>query len=41
MGEVVEDVAPLPDPTSFFNSDVKVYTTHVTIDKRLPGLRQA
>ena len=25
----VEDVAPLPDPTSFFSSDIKVYTTHV------------
>ncbi len=36
---VVEDVAPLPDPTSFFSSDVKLYTTHVTIEKGLPGLR--
>jgi RND family efflux transporter MFP subunit len=36
---VVEDVAPLPDPSSFFSSDIKVYTTHVTIEKGLPGLR--
>ena len=35
----VQDVAPLPDPSSFFSSDVKVYTTHVTIEKGLPGLR--
>jgi HlyD family secretion protein len=35
----VQDVAPLPDPTSFFSSDVKVYTTHVTIEKGLTGLR--
>src|SRR5262249_42781064 len=32
-------VAPLPDPNSFFSSDVKVYTTHVTIEKGLSGLR--
>ncbi|GAC1470529.1 MAG: hypothetical protein NVSMB9_15720 [Isosphaeraceae bacterium] len=38
MGEVV-DIAPLPDPNSFFSSDVKVYTTHVSIEKGLPGLR--
>lgn len=37
-GSVV-DVAPLPDPTSFFSSDIKVYTTHIKIDKPLPGLR--
>jgi HlyD family secretion protein len=36
---VVEDVAPLPDPTSFFQSDVKVYTTKVKIEKGLSGLR--
>ncbi|MFO0909667.1 MAG: HlyD family efflux transporter periplasmic adaptor subunit [Isosphaeraceae bacterium] len=36
---VVEDVAPLPDPTSFFASDVKVYTTKVKIEKGLAGLR--
>jgi hypothetical protein len=35
----VKDVAPLPDPSSFFSSDIKVYTTHVTIDQSLPGLR--
>jgi HlyD family secretion protein len=35
----VTDVAPLPDPTSFFSSDVKVYTTHVAIDKGIAGLR--
>ena len=35
----VLDVAPLPDPTSFFSSDIKVYTTHVKIDAPLPGLR--
>lgn len=37
-GSVV-DVAPLPDPTSFFSSDIKVYTTHIKIDSPLPGLR--
>ncbi|AGA28963.1 hypothetical protein Sinac_4800 [Singulisphaera acidiphila DSM 18658] len=35
----VLDIAPLPDPNSMFSSDVKVYTTHVAIDKGLPGLR--
>ncbi len=35
----VRDVAPLPDPSSFFSSDIKVYTTHVTIDKGVSGLR--
>jgi RND family efflux transporter MFP subunit len=35
----VENVQPLPDPTSFFASDVKVYTTLVTIDNPLGGLR--
>ncbi|MDR3636216.1 MAG: HlyD family efflux transporter periplasmic adaptor subunit [Isosphaeraceae bacterium] len=35
----VESVAPLPDPSSFFSSDVKVYTTLVAIDKGLAGLR--
>ncbi len=35
----VLDVAPLPDPTSFFSSDVKVYTTRVKIDNPLSGLR--
>ena len=35
----VENVQPLPDPTSFFNSDVKVYTTLVAIKNGHPGLR--
>ncbi len=35
----VVDVQPLPDPTSFFSSDIKVYTTHVKIDQSLKGLR--
>jgi multidrug efflux pump subunit AcrA (membrane-fusion protein) len=35
----VTDVAPLPDATSFFSSDVKVYTTKVKIDHPLIGLR--
>ncbi|APW60202.1 efflux RND transporter periplasmic adaptor subunit [Paludisphaera borealis] len=38
IGHVV-DVAPLPDQTSFFSSDIKVYTTRIKIDKPLPGLR--
>lgn len=37
-GSVI-DIAPLPDPNNFFSSDVKVYTTHITIEKGLPGLR--
>ncbi|AMV38999.1 efflux RND transporter periplasmic adaptor subunit [Planctomyces sp. SH-PL62] len=37
-GSVV-DVAPLPDPSSFFSSDIKVYTSHIRIDNPLPGLR--
>lgn len=39
LAGTVLDVAPLPDPTSFFSSDVKVYTTRVKIDDPLPGLR--
>ena len=35
----VMDVAPLPDPTNFFSSDIKVYTTNVKIDEPLAGLR--
>ncbi|GIW88483.1 MAG: hypothetical protein KatS3mg108_2807 [Isosphaeraceae bacterium] len=35
----VKSVQPLPDPTSFFSSDVKVYTTIVTIDQKLSSLR--
>lgn len=39
LNGTVIDVAPLPDPTSFFSSDIKVYTTHVKIEDGLPGLR--
>ena len=35
----VIDVAPLPDSTNFFSSDIKVYTTKVRIDRPLPGLK--
>jgi HlyD family secretion protein len=35
----VESVAPLPDPSSMFSSDIKVYTTLISIDKGLTGLR--
>jgi len=35
----VTDVAPLPDPSSFFSSDVKVYSSKVSIEKGLPDLR--
>ena len=35
----VLDIQPLPDPNSFFSSDVKVYTTHVTVENGLAGLR--
>jgi RND family efflux transporter MFP subunit len=42
-GEVLEgtvdSVAPLPDTANFFNSDVKVYTTQVSIDKPNQSLR--
>ena len=37
-GTVIE-VATLPDATSFFSSDIKVYTAKVRIDKPLSGLR--
>lgn len=37
-GEVI-DVAPLPDPTSIFNSDIKVYTTRIRIDGNTGYLR--
>ncbi|MHC5540160.1 efflux RND transporter periplasmic adaptor subunit, partial [Singulisphaera rosea] len=36
---VVKDVAPLPDPSNFFNRDIKVYTCHVSIDEPISGLR--
>lgn len=35
----VESVAPLPDPNSFFSSDIKVYTTLVSIDNGIDALR--
>ncbi len=35
----VDTIQPLPDPTSFFSSDVKVYTTLVTIGSENAGLR--
>jgi HlyD family secretion protein len=35
----VLDVAPLPDSTNFFSSDIKVYTTKVRIDEPLSGLK--
>lgn len=35
----VEMVQPLPDPSSWISSDVKVYTTFVTIENGHPGLR--
>jgi hypothetical protein len=35
----VESYQPLPDPSSFFNSDVKVYTTLVAIQNGHSGLR--
>jgi HlyD family secretion protein len=35
----VTDVAPLPDSTNFFSSDIKVYTTKVKIDVPLSGLK--
>ncbi|QDV36810.1 efflux RND transporter periplasmic adaptor subunit [Tautonia plasticadhaerens] len=33
------EVKPLPDPTSFFSSDVKVYTTLVKVENAHEGLR--
>jgi HlyD family secretion protein len=36
---VVQEVAPLPDPNSFFSSDIKVYTTRVSIEHGLEGLK--
>ncbi len=35
----VAEVKPLPDPPSMFSSDIKVYTTLVSIDKGPLGLR--
>lgn len=36
---VVEDVAPLPDPVNMTAGFVKVYTTRVSIARKIPGLR--
>jgi RNA polymerase sigma factor (sigma-70 family) len=35
----VKSIAPLPDAQGFFSGEINVYTTWVSIDKRLPGLR--
>lgn len=35
----VKNIQPLPDPSSFFSSDIKVYTTIVTIDQGFSSLR--
>ena len=35
----VESINPRPDTNQMFNSNIKVYTTRVTIDKGPPGLR--
>jgi RND family efflux transporter MFP subunit len=35
----VNSIQPLPDPNNFFSSDIKVYTTIVTIDNGHSGLR--
>ena len=37
----VKDVAPLPDPASFFSSDIKVYTTHGQDRRRCRGCGRA
>jgi RND family efflux transporter MFP subunit len=39
LGGAVRSVQPLPDPTNFFSSDIKVYTTLVDIDTTMSGLR--
>jgi RND family efflux transporter MFP subunit len=36
---VVTEVAPLPDPSNIFSSDIKVYTTRIRIENPLPGLK--
>jgi multidrug resistance efflux pump len=36
---VVQQVAPFPDPSTFFASDLKVYTTRIRLEKNVPGLR--
>jgi HlyD family secretion protein len=35
----VKEIAPLPDPSNSFTTNVKVYSTRVEIDQGLPGLR--
>jgi HlyD family secretion protein len=35
----VQEVAPLPDPSTFFTSDLKVYTTRIRLERTVPGLR--
>jgi len=35
----VTEVYPLPDPTSFFSDDRRVYTTHVLVRDGIPALR--
>jgi len=39
MTGTVQSVSPMADQGNFFNSDVKVYSTLVPIDKGVPGLR--
>jgi multidrug efflux pump subunit AcrA (membrane-fusion protein) len=39
LSAAVKDVAPLPDSSSIFRSDIKVYTAHVTIDEPRSDLR--
>ncbi len=39
LNGVVQSVNPLPDPNTFFGSDIKVYTTLVAIENGPPGLR--
>jgi RND family efflux transporter MFP subunit len=36
---LVTEIAPLPDPGTFFNQNIKVYTTRIQIGRRLAGLR--
>jgi RND family efflux transporter MFP subunit len=36
---VVQEVAPLPDPRTIFESDLRVYTTRIRLEKSVPGLR--
>ncbi len=36
---VVTEVAPLPDPSNIFSSDIKVYTTRIKIENPIAALR--